>query len=68
MELEIRGVSGMPALTNVMLFDHVQQGGVYEFDGGEGALLPELRKLNHRFVQAIGSADACPQPSSSERK
>jgi hypothetical protein len=58
-ELRIRDVSGSLELTNVVLFDHVQQGGVYGFDGSEGVLLPELRKLNQRFAASANGADDC---------
>jgi hypothetical protein len=68
MELELRGVRGAVRLTNVMLFDHVQEGGLYGFDGSEGMLMPELRKLNGRFAQAKGNDNTCPQPPPTEQK
>lgn len=58
-DLEILGISGSSELTGVMLFDHVQKGGLYELDGKEGVLLPSLRKLNQRFAQRPKSGE-CP--------
>lgn len=51
LDLEIHDVSGTTALTHVMLYDHVQQGGLYGFDGDQGVLLAPIRKLNRRFAQ-----------------
>jgi hypothetical protein len=51
LDMEIHDVSGTTTLTNVMLYDHVQQGGLYRFDGDQGVLLAPIRKLNRRFAQ-----------------
>jgi hypothetical protein len=51
LDLEIRNIGGTALLTNVMLYDHIQQGGLYQFDGKEGVLLAPIRKLNRHFVQ-----------------
>ena len=52
LDLEIHDVSGAALLTNVKLYDHIQQGGLYQFDGKEGVLLASLRRLNQRFAKA----------------
>lgn len=56
LDLEIHAVRGSTALTNVLLFDHVQQGGLHKFDGKDGVLLPSLRKLNSKFQENAANA------------
>ncbi|PIQ37353.1 MAG: hypothetical protein COW59_07615 [Lysobacterales bacterium CG17_big_fil_post_rev_8_21_14_2_50_64_11] len=56
--LELRALGTHATLRNVMLFDHVQDGGLYRFDGGDGPLLPALRELNQRFAQDNGESCA----------
>jgi hypothetical protein len=53
LDLEIHDVSGTALLTNVMLYDHIQQGGLYQFDGKEGVLLAPIRELNRHFAQRL---------------
>lgn len=58
-ELRVRALSGTLNLTGVMLFDHIQEGGLYHFDGSDGVLLPLLRKFNQRFVRSAGVDNEC---------
>jgi len=58
LELTVRGVIGAVDLSGVMLFDHVQEGGLYHLDGSQGEVLPLLRRLNRRFGLQTG-ADGC---------
>jgi hypothetical protein len=51
LDLEIHDISGTAVLTNVMLYDRIQHGGLYKFDGEDGVLLPSMRKLNLRFAK-----------------
>jgi len=34
-----------------MLYDRIQHGGLYKFDGEDGVLLPSMRKLNSKFQE-----------------
>lgn len=52
--LELRALGAGATLRNVMLFDHVQDGGLYHFDGRDGPLLAPLRALNARYAQDSG--------------
>lgn len=58
--LALRAVDSAVTLRNVMLFDHVQDGGLYQFDGSDGPLLPALRALNRRYTQDPGERCAAP--------
>lgn len=58
--LVLRTVGSAATLRNVMLFDHVQDGGLYQFDGSDGPLLPALRALNQRYSEDTGESCAAP--------
>jgi len=59
LKLDIHAVGGSVDLTGVMLFDHIQEGGMRRFDGGDGVLMPALRELNERFVDEKQAAALC---------
>jgi len=59
LELGVRVLSGSADLTDVMLFDHVQQGGLHGFDGADGVLLEPLRALNRDFADPARADAAC---------
>ena len=54
--LELRALGAGATLRNVMLFDHVQDGGLHHFDGNDGPLLAPLRALNARYAQNPGES------------
>lgn len=60
--VEVRAVQGDVALQDVKVFDHVQTGGLYAFDGQPGPLLASVRRLNAEFLAASGPA-RCSVPS-----
>jgi hypothetical protein len=59
LELALRMLDGSADLTDVMLFDHVQQGGLHGFDGADGVLLAPLRSLNRAFTDTTPAQATC---------
>jgi len=59
LELSLRLLAGSADLTDVMLFDHVQQGGLHGFGGEDGVLLGPLRSLNRDFTDGARAQAAC---------